>query len=113
MLKFQRPRGDPNAPLKALVFDSIYDTYRGVIAYVRIEEGSVKVGDEIRFMQTGAVFEVTELGIRTPKEVKKKELVTGEVGWIGASIKSIKDVQVGDTITLDDNPAAEALPRIP
>ncbi|CAM3587502.1 translation elongation factor 4 [Erysipelothrix anatis] len=108
--KIPAPRGDINAPLKALVFDSIYDTYRGVIAYVRIEEGSVKVGDEIRFMQTGAVFEVTELGIRTPKEVKKKELVTGEVGWIGASIKSIKDVQVGDTITLDENPAAEALP---
>lgn len=108
--KIPAPRGDLNAPLKALVFDSIYDTYRGVIAYVRIEEGSVKVGDEIRFMQTGAAFEVTELGIRTPKEVKKKELVTGEVGWIGASIKSIKDVQVGDTITLDDNPAAEALP---
>ncbi|WP_159648639.1 translation elongation factor 4 [Erysipelothrix aquatica] len=108
--KIPAPRGDLNAPLKALVFDSIYDTYRGVIAYVRIEEGSVKVGDEIRFMQTGAVFEVTELGIRTPKEVKKKELVTGEVGWIGASIKSIKDVQVGDTITLEENPAAEALP---
>lgn len=108
--KIPAPRGDLNAPLKALVFDSIYDTYRGVIAFVRIEEGRVKVGDEIRFMQTGAVFEVTELGIRTPKEVKKKELVTGEVGWIGASIKSIKDVQVGDTITLDNNPAAEALP---
>ncbi|WP_159638170.1 translation elongation factor 4 [Erysipelothrix anatis] len=108
--KIPAPRGDVNAPLKALVFDSIYDTYRGVIAYVRIEEGSVKIGDEIRFMQTGAVFEVTELGIRTPKEVKKKQLVTGEVGWIGASIKSIKDVQVGDTITLDENPATEALP---
>ncbi|QIK70443.1 elongation factor 4 [Erysipelothrix sp. HDW6C] len=108
--KIPAPQGDINAPLKALVFDSIYDTYRGVIAYVRIEEGSVKIGDEIRFMQTGAVFEVTELGIRTPKEVKKNQLVTGEVGWIGASIKSIKDVQVGDTITHDARPAAAPLP---
>lgn len=108
--KIPAPRGDKEAPLKALVFDSIYDSYRGVIAYVRIDQGSVKIGDEIRFMQTGAVFEVTELGIRTPQEVKKKELVTGEVGWIGASIKSIKDVAVGDTITLTNNPATEPLP---
>lgn len=108
--KIPAPKGDIEAPLKALVFDSIYDSYRGVIAYVRIDEGSVKIGDEIRFMQTGAVFEVTELGIRTPREIKKRELVTGEVGWIGASIKSIKDVAVGDTITLVNNPASEPLP---
>lgn len=108
--KIPAPRGDNNAPLKALVFDSIYDSYRGVIVYVRIEEGHVKVGDEIQFMESGAVFEVTELGIRNPKEVKKKELVTGEVGWISASIKSIREVSVGDTITLKDNPAVKALP---
>lgn len=108
--KIPAPKGDVEAPLKALVFDSIYDSYRGVIAYVRVEQGSVKVGDEIRFMQTGAVFEVNEVGIRTPREVKKNQLVTGEVGWVGASIKSIKDVAVGDTITLDNNPASEPLP---
>ena len=108
--KIPAPKGNVEAPLQALVFDSIYDSYRGVIAYVRVEQGKVKVGDEIQFMQTGAVFEVTELGIRTPVEVKKHELVTGEVGWIGASIKSIKDVAVGDTITLKNRPAAVPLP---
>ncbi len=108
--KIPAPKGDKEAPLKALVFDSIYDSYRGVIAYVRVDQGSVKVGDEIKFMQTGAVFEVNEVGIRTPREVKKKELVTGEVGWIGASIKSIQDVAVGDTITLNNNPADAPLP---
>lgn len=108
--KIPAPKGDIEAPLQALVFDSIYDSYRGVIAYVRVEQGKVKVGDEIQFMQTGAIFEVTELGVRTPVEIKKRELVTGEVGWIGASIKSIKDVAVGDTITLKDRPAAAPLP---
>ena len=104
------PQGDPNAPLKALVFDSIYDTYRGVISYVRIKEGSVKVGDKIRFMATNAVYDVTEVGIRTPREIKKQELTCGEVGWIAASVKSVKDVHVGDTITIHDNPALVALP---
>ncbi|CAM2739972.1 translation elongation factor 4 [Erysipelothrix tonsillarum] len=104
------PKGDINAPLKALVFDSIYDAYRGVIAFVNIKEGQVKIGDEIKFMASGAVFEVTELGIRTPSEVKKDKLVTGEVGWISASIKSIKEIGVGDTITLANNPAEQALP---
>lgn len=104
------PKGDINAPLKALVFDSIYDAYRGVIAFVNIKEGQVKIGDEIKFMASGAVFEVTELGIRTPSEVKKDKLVTGEVGWISASIKSIKEIGVGDTITLANNPAKQALP---
>ncbi|WP_323615988.1 translation elongation factor 4 [Erysipelothrix rhusiopathiae] len=104
------PQGDVEAPLKALVFDSIYDSYRGVIAFVNIKQGQVKVGDEIKFMASGAVFEVTELGVRTPTEIKKDKLVTGEVGWISASIKSIKEIGVGDTITLADNPAAEALP---
>ncbi|MDE8340386.1 translation elongation factor 4 [Erysipelothrix rhusiopathiae] len=104
------PQGDVEAPLKALVFDSIYDSYRGVIAFVNIKQGQVKVGDEIKFMASGAVFEVTELGVRTPTEIKKDKLVTGEVGWISASIKSIKEIGVGDTITLADNPASNALP---
>jgi len=104
------PNGDTNGPLKALVFDSIYDTYRGVICYVRIKEGSVKVGDSIHFMATGATYLVTELGVRTPKEVKKEFLSCGEVGWIAASIKSVKDVHVGDTITLSTNPAVTPLP---
>ncbi len=104
------PSGDVNGPLKALVFDSIYDTYRGVICYVRIKDGSVKVGDSIHFMATGATYLVTELGIRTPKEVKKDFLSCGEVGWIAASIKSVKDVHVGDTITHTFNPAIAPLP---
>lgn len=104
------PQGDPNAPLKALVFDSIYDSYRGVISYVRIKEGSVKVGDKIRFMATNAVYDVTEVGIRTPREIKKQELSCGEVGWIAASVKSVKDVHVGDTITIHDRPAETPLP---
>ena len=104
------PQGDPNAPLKALVFDSIYDSYRGVISYVRIKEGSIKVGDKIRFMATNAVYDVTEVGIRTPREIKKQELSCGEVGWIAASVKSVKDVHVGDTITIHDRPAETPLP---
>ena len=104
------PKGDKDAPLKALVFDSIYDSYRGVISYVRIKEGSVKVGDKIRFMATNAVYDVTEVGIRTPREIKKLELTCGEVGWIAATVKSVKDVHVGDTITLHDRPAVTPLP---
>ncbi len=103
------PVGEDSEPLKALVFDSIYDTYRGVIAYVRIKEGVVKPGDKIQFMASGAEFEVLELGIRNPGEKQTTELRAGEVGWIAASIKSIKDVNVGDTITLVDNPTAEPL----
>ncbi len=104
------PAGDPNAPLQALVFDSIYDSYRGVIAFVRIKEGTVKVGDKIQFMQANAEYEVIECGVRNPKEVKKKELSCGEVGWIAASIKSIEHVRVGDTITLSNHRAKEPLP---
>ncbi|MEA5026233.1 MAG: translation elongation factor 4 [Erysipelotrichaceae bacterium] len=103
------PGGSIDNPLKALVFDSYYDSYRGVIAYVRIKEGKVAVGDQIKLMATGKSYTVTELGVRHVTEVKKDELVCGEVGWIAASIKSIKDVHVGDTLTLTDNPAAEAL----
>ena len=104
------PNGDINKPLRALIFDSIYDQYRGVIAFIRIKDGQVKVGDKIKMMATGAVFEVLEVGVRTPKEVKKDCLIAGEVGYIAAAIKTVKDVRVGDTITLEDNSAAEPLP---
>ena len=103
------PSGDPHAPLQALVFDSLYDAYRGVIAYVRVKEGTLRVGDHIRFMASGAEYEVLEVGIRNPKEVKKDVLECGEVGWVCGSIKSIKDVRVGDTIAHADHPAKEAL----
>ena len=99
------PSGDPDAPLHALVFDSFYDPYRGVIALVRIREGSLKVGDHIRFMETGAEYEVLEAGIRNPKEVRLNELMCGDVGWFAASIKDIHDVLVGDTVTNVDHPA--------
>ena len=103
------PTGDPNAPLQALVFDSVYDAYRGVIAFVRVKEGSIRVGDKIRFMASDAEYEVLECGVRTPKEVKKDVLECGEVGWLCGSIKSIKDVRVGDTITNAAKPAEEPL----
>lgn len=103
------PNGDPKAPLQALVFDSLYDSYRGVVAYVRVKQGSIQVGDMIRFMATDAEYEVLEVGIRNPKEVRKTRLECGEVGWLSASIKSIKDVCVGDTITHVSNPAKKAL----
>ncbi|MBS3987969.1 MAG: translation elongation factor 4 [Erysipelothrix sp.] len=107
--KVPAPRGDINKPLKALVFDSIFDPYRGVIAYIRVVDGSIKIGDKLRFMATKAEYEVVECGIRTPREVKKQELVAGEVGWVAAAIKSIKDVRVGDTITHVHRPSLEPL----
>ena len=103
------PKGDRNKPLQALVFDSLYDPYRGVIAFVSIKNGTVKKGDRIRFMATGAEYEVTEVGVRTPKEVVEDQLNTGDVGWISAAIKNIEDVRVGDTITRSDAPAAQPL----
>lgn len=103
------PSGDRSEPLKALIFDSHFDAYRGAIVSVRIVDGEVKKGDKIRMMQTGAEFEVVELGINTPVEVKKDRLVAGEVGWIAASIKNIKDIHVGDTVTHTKRPAIEAL----
>ena len=103
------PGGDPSAPLQALVFDSFYDPYRGVIALVRIREGSLSVGDKIRFMATGAEYEVLEAGIRNPREVPLRTLGCGDVGWFAASIKSIQDVMVGDTVTSAARPAAEPL----
>lgn len=104
------PSGDPNKPLKALIFDSYYDQYRGVMISVRIFDGEVKVGDKIRFMASGSDYEVIELGINSPKEIKKDKLSAGEVGWISASIKNIQDSQVGDTITLTNNPTPKPLP---
>ena len=103
------PSGDENAPLQALVFDSFYDPYRGIIALIRIREGSLSVGDKIRFMATGAEYEVLEVGIRNPREVKMNTLMCGDVGWFAASIKSIQDVHVGDTVTKVDNPAEKPL----
>lgn len=104
------PKGDVHAPLQALVFDSLYDPYRGVIAFVSIKQGSVAVGDRIRFMASHAEYEVLEVGIRNPKEGKKDVLRCGEVGWITAAIKDISDVHVGDTITNAASPADQALP---
>lgn len=108
--EFPAPSGSIDNPTQALIFDSFYDSYRGVVVFVRIKEGSIKVGDKIKFMATGAEYEVTELGVRTPSEVKKDRLVCGEVGWIAAAIKSIQDVHVGDTITTLENPSHEQLP---
>ena len=105
------PEGDENSPLKALIFDSIYDNYKGAIAYVRIKDGTVKPGDEIRLMAANKVFTVTEVGCFEPgKYQEAEELKAGEVGYIAASIKSLSDVRVGDTITLEENPAKEPLP---
>lgn len=104
------PEGKNSAKLKALIFDSVFDSYKGVIASVRVVDGSLKVGDKIRFMQSGAVYDVTELTINTPKEEKIDELSSGEVGFVVGSIKNIMDVAVGDTITLDEKPASEPLP---
>jgi len=104
------PKGDSNNNLQALVFDSYFDPYKGVVALVRIVNGKVKVKDKIKMMATSATHEVVELGINNPKEVIKKELVAGEVGYICGSIKSIGDIKVGDTITLEKSPAKEVLP---
>ncbi|MCG5703964.1 translation elongation factor 4 [Staphylococcus aureus] len=103
------PDGDPKAPLKALIFDSEYDPYRGVISSIRIVDGVVKAGDKIRMMATGKEFEVTEVGINTPKQLPVDELTVGDVGYIIASIKNVDDSRVGDTITLASRPASEPL----
>ena len=104
------PNGDESAPLKALIFDSYYDSYRGVVILIRIKEGSVKVGDHIKLMQSNKDYIVTELGIRSPDEIKLKELKCGQVGYLCAQIKDIRDVRPGDTVTSFDNPANKALP---
>lgn len=105
------PTGDENEPLQALIFDSIYDNYQGAIAYVRIKNGTVKVGDKIKLMASNKVFTVTEVGYFEPGNyLPSDKLEAGEVGYIAASIKSLSDIRVGDTITLEDNPAKEPLP---
>ena len=108
--KVPAPKGNDKEPLQALIFDSYYDPYRGVVALIRIVNGCLRVGDKIEMMATKATYDVVELGIHNPKEVLKKELVAGEVGFLGASMKSISDVKVGDTITLAACPAKESLP---
>ena len=104
------PTGKDDAPLKALIFDSIYDNYKGALSYVRIVDGSVRPGMRIRSMATGKVFDVTEVGVFTPSLKSTSELTAGEVGYIAASIKTVADTKVGDTLTDDTNPTAEALP---
>jgi GTP-binding protein LepA len=108
--KVPAPQGDPEGPLKALIFDSLYDPYRGVVTYIRIAEGTVKIGDKIKMMATGKEFEVLELGVFTPKAVPKDFLTVGDVGYLTASIKNVGDTQVGDTITSAVKGASEPLP---
>lgn len=108
--KVPAPSGDLTAPLRALVFDSIYDDYRGVVLSVRVFEGTVKPGDKIKLMNSGSEYEVTEVGVNSPKPLKRDMLMAGEVGYITASIKDITDTRVGDTVTGAANPAKEALP---
>jgi len=104
------PTGDSEAPLKALIFDCVYDNYKGALSFVRVVDGSVRAGQRIRSMATGREFEVTEVGVFTPSLVPTEALSAGEVGYIAASIKSVAETKVGDTITSADNPAKEALP---
>ena len=104
------PTGDDDAPLKALIFDSYYDNFKGVICFVRIKEGTVKVGTKIRTFMSEKTFDVTEVGIFSPNLTPRDKLVAGDVGYIAASIKSVRDTQVGDTITEVGNPAKEPLP---
>lgn len=107
--KLPPPEGDENAPLKALIFDSYYDSYKGVVCYVAIKEGSVKAGTKIKLMASDKSYEVTELGVFAPGFVPMQELRAGDVGYIIASIKNVRDARVGDTITEFSNPAKEAL----
>ena len=109
--KIPAPKNEDDKPLKALIFDSIYNDYKGALAYVKVKEGTVKVGDEIRLMSNGDSFVVTEVGYFTPGNYKETDILTsGEVGYIAASIKSLSDIKVGDTITNNINPALEPLP---
>lgn len=108
--RIQPPKINNDGPTRALIFDSYFDAYRGVIAHVRIVDGALKLHDKIKMMATNFECEIVELGVNTPKEIKKDKLVSGEVGWISASIKDISKVHVGDTITLSSKPAEEMLP---
>ncbi|MFA5542709.1 MAG: translation elongation factor 4, partial [Bacilli bacterium] len=108
--KVPAPTGDPSAPLEALIFDSYYDQYRGIIPSIRVMNGTVKKGDKIYMMANKKVFEVVELGVYTPSEKKRDYLTVGDVGYLTAAIKDIEDVHVGDTITFAENPAKNPLP---
>ncbi|MEW9500490.1 translation elongation factor 4 [Jeotgalibacillus marinus] len=108
--KVPAPTGDPNGSLKALIFDSLYDPYRGVVTYIRIVEGTVKPGDKIRMVATGKEFEVNDLGVFTPQATSRDELTVGDVGYLTAAIKNVGDTRVGDTITSAINPTADPLP---
>ena len=108
--KIPAPQGSPAAPLKALIFDSHFDSYKGAIPYFRVIDGSLKKGMNIKLMSNGKTFEVTEVGVFTPEMKSVEELTTGTVGFLAASIKNVKDTQVGDTITLTENPADKPLP---
>ncbi|MFD1396874.1 translation elongation factor 4 [Kroppenstedtia eburnea] len=108
--KVPPPAGDPDAPLKALIYDSVYDAYKGAISYIRVVDGAIRKGMRVRMMATGKEFEVTEVGVFTPKPVSRDELNVGEVGFMVASIKNVKDTRVGDTITDANRPAPEPLP---
>ena len=104
------PKGDPNKPLKAIIFDSYYDPYRGAVAFVRLFDGELKPGDEIMLMSTGKTYEVTEVGAQTPKMTKFEKLSAGDVGYIAASIKDVRDIRIGDTITHEKKPVKEPVP---
>ena len=104
------PEGDVEAPLKALIFDSYYDTYKGVVAYIRVFEGCIKPGMEIEMMSTGNVYEVAEVGINASKQISVDKLEAGDVGYVTASMKNVKDARVGDTITSHENPTDSPLP---
>ena len=108
--KVPAPNGDINKPLRGLIFDSIFDSYRGVVVQTRIVDGKVKIGDKIRLKSTDATYEITEIGVNTPKNMKLDELDAGDVGYICASIKNISDIKIGDTIVLDNHFDVEALP---
>ena len=108
--KVPAPDGDLEAPLKALIFDSAYDSYRGVVLNVRIMDGMIKSGDTMKLMNTNKTFEVAEVGIFSPKPIKRDFLMVGDVGYVTANIKTVQDARVGDTITLANNPASESLP---
>ncbi len=108
--KMPPPQGDPNAPLRALIFDSRFDSYKGVLVYVRVVDGSLKVGDEVRFMATEKQFEVTEIGVFGPSPIPVEELTTGEVGFFAAQIKTAQDTRVGDTVTHRHRFATTPLP---
>src|SRR5690606_1795808 len=104
------PKGDPESPLRALIFDSHFDAYRGVVAYVRIVDGTVLPGMRFKMMSTGKTFEVDEVGVFRPEAYPVSQLTAGEVGFLTATIRNVRDTRIGDTITEADRPAAEPLP---